>query len=182
MRGEKFKPTFPDELSHHISYPQGANLSAETNRWFDVAASTGNDTSPGARTWWRITSVSGLESCWGKSGEFVGLVTSNATSYSFGAPQYEKGYLNYQVAGLHFNPDGTEALGTYDLVLRSDVARCLYGFSKAPVYGTVSVTGEGDSKIATTVVKERDGWVYVSAKGFTFSKKTIKVKLTQKKR
>jgi hypothetical protein len=33
--------------------------------------------------------------------------------------------------------------------------------------------------VATTVVNERDGWLYMSAKGFTFSSPTIKIKLSQ---
>jgi hypothetical protein len=45
----------------------------------------------------------------------------------------------------------------------------------------VSVTGEGDKKIATTVVGEKNGWLKLSAYGFTFSQKTIKVKLVQPK-
>lgn len=65
--------------------------------------------------------------------------------------------------------------------MRSDIARCLYGFSKAPISGTVTVTGEGEQKIATTIVSEKNGWLKLSANGFTFSTKTIKVKLSQKK-
>lgn len=172
----------PEELLSHVSYRSGADISVQNTRWFDIAAARGADTAPGERTWWRLSTVTAPNRCWDSNGTLSGIVTSNATAYSFGAPTFGGGYLTYQVAGLHFNPDGTEALGTYDLVLRSDVARCLYGFSKAPVYGSVSITGEGDSRVATTVVKEKDGWVYVSAKGFTFSKKTIKVKLTQKRR
>jgi hypothetical protein len=65
--------------------------------------------------------------------------------------------------------------------MRSDVARCLYKFSKAPVSATITISGEGDKNIATTVVSERGGWLKLAAYDFTFSQKTIKVKLTQKK-
>jgi hypothetical protein len=83
---------------------------------------------------------------------------------------------------MHYLPDGTtEALGTYDLVMRSDIARCLYGFNRAPVSATITVTGEGDKNIATTVVGEKDGWLKLAAYGFTFSNKTIQVRLTQKR-
>ncbi|NBO09368.1 MAG: hypothetical protein EBV30_08490 [Actinobacteria bacterium] len=38
--------------------------------------------------------------------------------------------LSYQVASPHFLPDGATAFkGTYNLIMRSDVARCLYKFS-----------------------------------------------------
>jgi hypothetical protein len=85
---------------------------------------------------------------------------------------------------MHYLPGGTElALGTYDLVMRSDVARCLYGFSKAPLSGSVSVVNEKGAKTtATTVVSEKNGWLKMAAYGFTFSKKTIKVKITKKKK
>jgi hypothetical protein len=82
---------------------------------------------------------------------------------------------------LHYGPDGkTPNLGTYDLVLRSDAARCLYGFSSAPVSATVSIAGaDGSQSVATTVVTEKDGWLKMKAAGFTFSEKQIKVKITQ---
>jgi hypothetical protein len=68
-------------------------------------------------------------------------------------------------------------------VMRSDVARCLYGFSKAPLNAKVSVVNnKGERFTATTVVGEKNGWLRLAAYGFTFSQKTIKVKITQKKK
>jgi hypothetical protein len=103
-------------------------------------------------------------------------------AYNGGAPQFKNGFLNYEVAGLHYQPDGTTKVqGSYDLVMRSEVARCLYGFSRAPLSATISVVGEGDKSIATTVVSEKNGWLKLAAYGFTFSKKTIRVKVTKAK-
>jgi hypothetical protein len=121
--------------------------------------------------------------CLDNASRLVGLVTTNALAYSGGAPRFKKGFLSYQVAGAHYLPDGvTKAEGTYDLALRSETARCLYGFSQAPISGTISVIGDrGEKKIATTVVREKAGWVTLAAYGFTFSSPTIKVKLTQKR-
>ena len=101
--------------------------------------------------------------------------------YDGNAPKFVDGFLNYRVAGLHFAADGkTLNLGTYDLVMRSDAARCLYGFSNAPVSATVSIAGaDGAQNVATTVVTEKDGWLKMKAAGFTFSEKQIKVKITQ---
>jgi hypothetical protein len=84
---------------------------------------------------------------------------------------------------MHYLPDGiTVATGTYDLVMRSSTARCLYGFSKAPIYAVISVRGEsGERKVATTVVSEKGGWLKLAAYDFTFSNPTIQVRLTQKK-
>lgn len=120
--------------------------------------------------------------CFARVKGVQGIVTTNAIAYEDGAPKYQRGFLNYKVAGLHFMPDGSKALGSYDLVMRSDLARCLYGFSKAAVSATITIAGDGDKDIATTVVGEKNGWLKLAAYGFTFSQKTIQVKLTQAKR
>jgi hypothetical protein len=43
------------------------------------------------------------------------------------------------------------------------------------------VGSKGEKKIATTVLREKAGWLTLAAYGFTFSSPTIKVKLTQKR-
>jgi hypothetical protein len=64
--------------------------------------------------------------------------------------------------------------------MRSDAARCLYGFSNAPVSATVSIAdADGATNVATTVVTEKDGWLKMKAAGFTFSEKQIQIKITQ---
>jgi hypothetical protein len=123
-----------------------------------------------------------IQRCTERIGELGGVVTTNALTYSAGPPTYDadSGSLDYKVASPHFEADGKVALGTYDLAVKSDVARCIYGFSNAPIRASISIVGEnGEQKVATTVVNERNGWLYMSAKGFTFSSPTIKVKLTQ---
>jgi hypothetical protein len=88
--------------------------------------------------------------------------------------------LSYKVASLHYLPDGSAFHGSYDLIIRSDVARCLYKFSNAPISATISIVSEdGTNQVASTTVGEKDGWLYLSANGFTFSSPTVKVKLTQ---
>jgi hypothetical protein len=60
------------------------------------------------------------------------------------------------------------------------VARCLYKFSNAPISATIEVVSEsGANQVATTTVNEKGGWLYLSAKNFTFSAPTVRVKLTQ---
>ena len=145
-----------------------------------------NDRAAHTSTSWNISSLEVVNTgnrCLDNASKLVGLVTTNALAYSGGAPRFRKGFLSYQVAGAHYLPDGvTKAEGTYDLALRSETARCLYGFSRAPISGTVSVIGDrGEKKIATTIVREKAGWLTMAAYGFTFSSPTIKVKLTQKR-
>jgi hypothetical protein len=119
--------------------------------------------------------------CLNATDRVLGVVSTNSMGYDGNPPKFADGFLNYRVSGFHFGPDGkTPNLGTYDLVLRSDAARCLYGFSNAPVSATVSIAGaDGAQNVATTVVTEKDGWLKMKAAGFTFSEKQIKVKITQ---
>jgi hypothetical protein len=142
------------------------------------------DTTSGVNTFWNFAS-SGSQSnnsCLGDTSKVLGIVTTNSMIYNGGIPEFRNGFLNYQVAGLHYQPDGiTKVQGSYDLVMRSEVARCLYGFSRAPLSATISVIGEGDKSIATTIVSEKNGWLKLAAYGFTFSKKTIRAKITKAK-
>lgn len=123
-----------------------------------------------------------VQRCSEKQGVLGGVITTNALTYGDGPPIFNKatGALEYKVASPHLQADGKLALGTYDLAVKSDVARCIYGFSNAPIQASISIINEsGEQKIATTVVNERGGWLYLSAKGFTFSSPTISVKLSQ---
>ncbi len=112
-----------------------------------------------------------------------GIVTTNSTTYSEGPPSFSKGNLEYSVASPHFAPDGKTVLqGSYNLVMRSDIARCFYNFSSAPINASISViNSDGSAQIATTVVNEKNGWLSLAANGFTYSSPTVKVKLTQSK-
>ncbi len=112
----------------------------------------------------------------------IGLVTTNALTYAAGPPKYSDGFLNYKVAGLHLNPDSSTFQGSYDLVMSSKIARCIYGFEGAgPLYATVSVVNSegGETTLATESVKEEGGWLRLKARGFTFSSPTLKIKLSQ---
>ncbi len=125
-----------------------------------------------------------IERCTISKDELGGVVTTNALTYSAGPPNFNKatGALEYKVASPHYEASGAEASGTYDLAINSKVARCIYGFSSAPIQAEISITtSAGEKKVATTIVNEKNGWLYLSAKGFTFSSPTINVKLSQEK-
>jgi len=119
--------------------------------------------------------------CINKQKNLAGLVTTNAAEYIDGPPVYTDGTLDYKVAATHFEKDGSTFFqGTYDLLMSSEVARCIYGFTKAPIKATISVTNDtGGGSVASTVIKEEKGWLTLGAYGFTFSNPTIRVKLTQ---
>ena len=143
------------------------------------------DKSTASSSSWSFRSLSnyemnGADKCFTNTPGIKGIVTTNSTTYSAGPPALTNGTLNYKVASPHFNPDGTVFKGTYNLVVRSDVARCLYHFTSAPINATISITSaDGQPQLATTVVGEKDGWLYLSANNFEFSSPTIQVKFSQ---
>lgn len=146
------------------------------------------DTAAAAPSLWSMRTLSAGEmnnanACFTAGSGVKGIVTTNATAYSEGPPAFDKGMLNYKVAGLHFAADGqTLNEGIYDMVIKSTVARCIYGFSNAPISASIAVTSAaGEAKVATTTVSEKNGWMKLAAYGFTYSSPTISVKLSQAK-
>jgi hypothetical protein len=111
----------------------------------------------------------------------IGMVTTNALTYESGPPKFEDGYLNYKVAGVHSNPDGSDFIGKYDLVMDGAIARCLYGFgAKVPISATVSIVStDAGSRVQSTLFKDDGNWIRLGAYGFTFSSPTLKIKLAQ---
>jgi hypothetical protein len=174
----------PDPMQRYITdtLDQTGDVAIKTLKTFLVGAS---DTSVAVPSDWSYRTLSSWEMqsanhCFTSGDGVKGLVTTNSTTYSAGPPAFKDGTLNYVVASPHFNPDGSVFKGNYNLVIKSDVARCLYGFSKAPINATISVTSaDGTPEIATTVVGEKDGWLYLKANNFEFSAPTVQVKLTQ---
>jgi hypothetical protein len=120
--------------------------------------------------------------CFNDTSKFIGVVTTNAMMYSGGPPVFNKsaGTLEYKVGSPHLTSKGEVFKGSYDLQVNSEVARCLYKFTSAPIQANISIVNEtGESSIATTVVNEKDGWLRLAAYGFTFSTPTVKITLTQ---
>ena len=150
-----------------------------------ISPLVGNKASASSSTWSMRTlsnaEMNGANKCFTKTPGLKGIVTTNSTAYSAGPPEFKDGSLNYQVSSPHFNSDGvTPFKGNYNLVMRSDVARCIYGFSSAPIQATISVlSSEGTADISTSVTSEKDGWLALSANNFQFSAPIIQVKLSQ---
>lgn len=152
-------------------------------------------TLPGYRAQWVISSgasangytATGGSACFNDKSKLLGIVTTNALIYSPSAPEFKNGALNYKVAGVHFMEDGTTLTrGTYDLAIRTETARCVYGFTDAPFQASISVIGAdgNEQTIATESIREdaKREWLFLSAQNFTFSSPTIRVKLTQEKK
>ena len=122
--------------------------------------------------------------CTDGTGDLAGIVSTNALLYSAGPPTFnaEESSLDYKVSAPHYESNGDVASGTYDLLLRSDVARCIYGFTDAPIKASLEVvSSDGEVKVATTAINERNGWLTMSANGFGFSAPIVRAKLSQEK-
>jgi hypothetical protein len=146
-----------------------------------------NDKAVAVPTRWSIRTLLSSEmglanGCFTKGPGIKGIVATNATVYSEGPPEYSDNNLQYKVAAPHLRPDDSDFRGSYNLVMRSDVARCVYGFNSAPIKATINVINSvGGNSIATTTISEKNNWLSLSAFNFTFSSPTIKVNLSQAK-
>lgn len=137
---------------------------------------------------WSVRTLStrektGANKCFQDTNSVTGIVTTNATEYSAGPPSFDKknGVLNYKIASPHFESNRYPFKGTYNLLMRNEVARCLYGFKNAPVRADISVINEkGQNSIATTTFSQDSQWVSLKASNFEFSTPIVKVKLRQK--
>jgi hypothetical protein len=138
------------------------------------------------RTAWSLRSITNsdpaIRACDGKG--LSGLVTTNAAVYSDGPPSFDKESqsLNYTVGAPHFDTSNKVFNGLYGLIMNSAVARCIYGFSNAPISAKIEIAAEdGSSSVAVTTLNQKDGWMRLSASGFHYSVPQIKIKLTQEK-
>jgi hypothetical protein len=138
------------------------------------------------RTMWSLRSITNsdpaIRACDGRG--LSGLVTTNAAVYSDGPPSFDKESqsLNYTVGAPHYDTSNKVFSGSYSLIMNSEVARCIYGFSNAPISAKIEVAAEdGSSSVAVTTLNQKDGWMRLSAYGFHYSTPQIKIKLTQEK-
>ena len=155
--------------------------------WLEIA----KDKSIGDKTMWiahtlgsaEVSSAGAqIQKCLGNSKNLTGIVTTNAGMYVSSPPTFnqESQSLDYKVTSPHFNDTGKVNIGNYNLVISSEAARCIYGFTNAPISATVSIiSADGTAQVASTTVNEKGGWIYLSANGFTYSAPTVRVKLTQ---
>ena len=150
--------------------------------WLPIA----KDKAAAMPTQWRLGTMTDngsgpVRECLDKEKTLAGVVTTNSTMYIDGPPVFKEDTLDYKVASTHYEADGTTLFkGTYELIMSSTVARCIYKFTSAPISATVSITSEsGVANTATTVISEKNGWLKLGAYGFTFSSPTVRVKLTQ---
>lgn len=140
------------------------------------------DTNFAVSTAWYLVSFSGndYDSCNAGQTGLVGLVTTNATTYTGRPPTMIDTKMQFQVGGFHYAPDGTSiAYGIYDLLIKDPVARCIYGLpAEGDLVGTTEVTDDGTANPATTKFEVVNGFAHFSATGFHYSSPLIKTSLS----
>jgi hypothetical protein len=177
--GKKISPLTRNLIS--TPNPWGSNTVRELQQWLPQIKNTAS-ASP---TEWSIHTLtqdqlSTANNCFVGGSGVKGIVTTNASAYSEGPPVFTSGSLSYQVAAPHFLNDSSVFKGDYNLIIRADVARCLYKFSSAPISASIQViSNDGINDISTTTFSESSGWDYLSANNFQFSSPTVKITLFQ---
>lgn len=176
-----------NEVSNGFGYvmpeSSGPKSFEHTKLWIPVI----KDKATTSKTYWSVRTLDQINdpvvsSCTKSDGALSGVVTTNSLVYNAGPPAFDKESqsLDYKVLSTHYSADGTVAKGTYDLILSSTVARCIYGFTNAPIQASLTIlSDDGVAQVATQIINEKNGWLTLSAAGFSYSSPTIKVKLSQ---
>jgi hypothetical protein len=180
---------FPETNCNNLNWLstlRGADYSesgmVELNLWIKYL----KDKATVAPTFWNFKNMQfgSFSNCPQSKKDLIGIVSTNSTGYISGPPTFDSKTrsLDYKVLSPHYLADDSVFIGSYDLVINSKLARCLYDFSEAPIQASISIIKEdGVSTVATTSIKEKNGYLHLGAYGFTFSNPTLRVKLTQKK-
>lgn len=156
------------------------NITSEQKAWSPRALETvkffkafTDDSSPKVETVWAVRSLQNTNvpggRCFSSRG-FKGLITTNATAYSDGPPTLSRGILRYSLAAPSRAAEtGEEVSGSYNLVMRTSFARCIYGGRNVSPRAEISITAvDGDYKISTSVTSKNKNWIRVSANNFSY--------------
>jgi hypothetical protein len=179
-------PNQNDPLTRNLTVtpsPSDSSGMRELQLWLPFL----NDQATVVQSSWQVRSLTstestGANSCFLRANELTGIVATNSTQYSAGPPTLnrETASLDYKVASPHLDSSGQPFKGQYSLLMRSSVARCVYGFSNAPIKAELSViSSTGIPQIATLTIGETGGWLRMNAANFGFSTPTIKATLKQ---
>jgi hypothetical protein len=114
---------------------------------------------------------------------FSGVISTNATVFVQGPPKLESsGDLNFQVAGTHLKQNGDKNIGSYNLSIDKNVAKCIWGTSSLGASASISVTSQdGVKQVATTSIGLSENQLNFSASGFDYSIKKIAISIGARK-
>ena len=168
----------------------GMNWFAQDNRQdgdilkrIDFLRDIVGDKASGFSTVWNFTNLSSgsaINACKISNNTFPGLIATNAMIMSPNPPVFKDSEFIYQVAGMHFEPDGkTLSVGNYTMIVSKDVVSCLYGSNQIPITASISIVNSetGDKKISVSTIKNDGKFYTLNISGFNFSNPEIRVKL-----
>jgi hypothetical protein len=168
----------------------GMNWFAQDNRQdkdmfkrIDFLRDIVGDKASGFSTVWNFTNLSSnnaMSACPISNNTFPGLISTNAMIMSPNPPVFKDSEFSYQVAGMHFEPDGkTLIVGNYTMIISKDIVSCLYGSTQIPIMASVSIINSetGDKKVSLSTLKNDGKFYTLNISGFNFSNPEIRVKL-----
>jgi hypothetical protein len=142
------------------------------------------DKASGFSTVWNFTNLgsagSAIDSCSIPKNSFPGLISTNAMILSPNPPVFKDSEFTYQLAGMHFEPDGkTLTVGNYTMIISKYLVSCLYGSSLIPLTASVSIVNSetGDKKVSVSTVNREGDYYKLNIAGFNFSNPEIRIKL-----
>lgn len=157
--------------------------------WRDYVGYT-SETAEGETPAWRVTSIPmnnmfgadpTVSKCLTGRKGVTGVMTTNATIYDSTPPTWNASdqSLSYQVAAPHNDSTGKLISGIYNLMLTTDVAKCLWGNNAEKATASISVldAAGAEQTAATVTLNNREGWVHFVAAGFHYSAEKISVAL-----
>lgn len=157
--------------------------------WRDYTGYT-SETAEGETPAWRVTSIPmnnmfgadpTVSRCLSGRKGVTGVMTTNATIYDSTPPTWNSAdqSLSYQVAAPHNDSTGKIISGIYNLMLTSDVAKCLWGKNAEKATASISIldSAGAEQTAATVTLNNRAGWVHFVAAGFHYSAEKISVAL-----
>jgi hypothetical protein len=128
---------------------------------------------------WSINSTNSGFDC--RINSLAGFVSSNAMLYTSGAPIWNEssGSLAYQLASPHKDEAGNVNIGRYDLVLSSELIKCLWKIDPLTIQSSsVKITYDnGEAEVGVASLRSGRDWTYFSVSGFTFSNPKLELKV-----
>lgn len=119
-----------------------------------------------------------MNGCLSKKNGLLGLVSTNATIYEVGAPEWDtsNNSLSFRVASPTNDSTGSKNSGSYELVMREDIAKCLWGNNVTSAKALIQIIDEsGNTQVSTSTFLTQKGYLYFKAAGFHYSSPKIKV-------
>jgi len=160
----------PDGIKTWFKYGEyvNKNASADSTLWQATSYSTTKNS----------VVYQQMNGCLSKRNGLLGSVSTNATIYEVGAPEWSatQKSLSFKVASPTNDSSGFRNSGNYELVVREDIAKCLWGSSITSAKAIIQIIDEtGKTQISTTTFTTKKGYLYFKASGFHFSSPKILV-------